>query len=76
MEILQWPDDVAQKIGVSAKHLQNGRAVGDAPKLYAASERRLVTTAEDVLEWLKAKQVPTGYRCRPATSGSGAKAAA
>ena len=71
MEILQWPDGVAQKVGVCAKHLQRGRAQGDAPTLYAVTERKLVTTEEDLLEWIQAKQVPPTYKVRPPTLGSG-----
>ena len=63
--IVPWPDGVAKATGMSAMTLQRARAAGDAPKLYAVSERNLVTTGADLLEWIRAKAVPPGYRCRP-----------
>jgi len=46
--------------------LQRSRAIGDAPRLYALSERVLVTTTADLLEWVQTKAVPASYKCRPA----------
>ena len=57
---------VAEALDVSVPTLQRGRAVGDAPKLYALSERVLVTTTADLLSWVRAKEVPPTYKCRPA----------
>lgn len=74
MEIYAWPEAVAQKLGVSEKHLQARRKLGDAPQLFAVTERRLVTTGEALFRWLEAKAVPPDYKCRPATRGAGAKA--
>jgi hypothetical protein len=65
MEIFSWPDAVAQKVGVSAQHLQARRAMGDAPRLFAVTERCLVTTGEALAEWIAAKEVPRDYKCRP-----------
>ena len=72
--IVRWPEGVADALDVSVPTLQRGRAVGDAPKLYALSERVLVTTTADLLDWIRAKAVPTTYKCRPAVR-RGAKAA-
>lgn len=66
-DILQWPDGVAKAVGTSSVTLQRGRAAGDAPRLYAVTERNLVTTRADLLEWIRAKVVPPTYKCRPAT---------
>ena len=71
--IYPWPDGVAKATGVSAVTLQRCRAAGDAPKLYAVTERALVTTQADLLEWVRAKAVPANYKCRPATVPTGAK---
>lgn len=65
--IVTWPHGVAAATGISALTLQRQRAQGDAPRLYAVSERALVTTEADLLEWIRAKAVPPGYKCRPAT---------
>lgn len=70
--IVPWPDGAAAATGISAPTLQRQRARGDAPKLYAVTERALVTTEADLLEWVKAKEVPPSYKCRPATRGAGA----
>lgn len=67
MEIYAWPEAVAKKLGVSDKHLQARRALGDAPELFAVTERCLVTTDAALFKWLEAKSVPAGYKCRPAT---------
>lgn len=67
MRFLSWPDGVAAELDVSASRLQSGRAAGDAPKLYALTERSLITTDADVLAWVKGKEVPPGYKCRAAT---------
>ena len=64
--VVPWPDGVADATGVSTETLQRGRARGDAPKLYAISERNLVTTHGDLLAWVQAKAVPSTYKCRPA----------
>lgn len=72
MRIIQWPEGVAEETGVSPNRLQDRRAEGDAPRLYAITERKLVTTDADLLEWVQAKAVPVGYRCRPATRGAAA----
>ncbi|WP_395699091.1 hypothetical protein [Aquabacterium sp.] len=69
MRIIQWPEGVAEETGVSTTNLQTRRAQGDAPKLYAVTERRLVTTDADLAEWIRAKEVPATYKCRPATRG-------
>jgi len=64
--IYPWPEGVAQVTGLSAPTLQRMRARGDAPRLYAVSERNLVTTSADLLQWVTAKAVPTSYKCRQA----------
>lgn len=64
--IIPWPDGVAEATGSSPVTLQRQRAHGDAPRLYALTERTLVTTSSDLLEWIRAKEVPPGYKCRPA----------
>ncbi len=68
-DIYAWPDAVAEAVGLSVPALQRQRAQGDAPKLYAITERKLVTTGADLLDWVKAKAVPPGYKCRPGTRG-------
>lgn len=68
-DVLTWPEGVAAATGASTVSLQRRRAAGDAPKLYAVTERRLVTTRADLLEWIRAKSVPPGYKCRPSTAG-------
>jgi hypothetical protein len=65
--ILPWPDGVARETGVSAVTLQRLRALGDSPRLYAVSERSLVTTRADLLAWISTKAVPPTYKCREAT---------
>lgn len=65
-DIYDWPEGVSEAVGLSVPALQRQRAQGDAPKLYALTERRLVTTGQDLLDWVKAKAVPPGYKCRPA----------
>lgn len=67
--IYPWPEGVAEAVGISVQALQRQRAQGDAPKLYAVTERKLVTTRADLLEWVRAKAVPVGYKCRPPTVG-------
>lgn len=74
MKLFAWPDGVADEIGVSAQTLQARRALGDAPKLFAVSERRLVTTEQALAEWISAKEVPAGYKCRPAVRSGRTKA--
>lgn len=71
--ILPWPDAVARETNVSPVVLQRKRASGDAPRLYAVSERQLVTTRADLLDWIRAKVVPADYKCRPPTVGRGAR---
>ena len=73
--IVRWPEGVADALSISVPTLQRGRAIGDAPQLYALSERVLVTTTEDLLDWVRAKAVPTTYKCRPAVRRSKAGAA-
>jgi hypothetical protein len=70
--VLTWPEGVAEAVGLSVAQLKVMRSHGDAPALYAASERRLVTFDSDVEQWIRAKQVPTNYKCRAPTSGSAA----
>ena len=70
MRIIPWPEGVAAEVGVSAPHLQAGRANGDAPALYAITERRLVTTDADLAKWIQGKQVPANYKCRAGTRGA------
>lgn len=65
--IVQWPEGAAALTGISALTLQRKRSQGDAPQLYAVSERALVTTEADLLTWIRAKAVPVGYQCRPPT---------
>jgi hypothetical protein len=67
--VLPWPDAVAREVGVSSVVLQRKRALGDAPRLYAVSERQLVTTRQDLIEWVRSKAVPVEYKCRAATRG-------
>lgn len=67
LNIIRWPEGVAKTLDVSEQMLQSRRADGDCPKLYAVSPRVLVTTESDLLEWIKGKEVDTGYKCRPAT---------
>lgn len=68
--IIPWPEGVSAEVGVGVTQLQTRRAQGDAPKLYAVTERRLVTTDVDLAEWIQAKAVPATYKCRPATRGA------
>lgn len=68
MKFYAWPDAVASEIGVSAEHLQSRRALGDAPRLFAVTERRLVTTDAALAEWIAAKEVPANYKCRAPTT--------
>ena len=63
--IIPWPEGVSAATGISAPTLERKRSQGDAPKLYAVTERNLVTTGADLLEWVRAKAVPSGYKCRP-----------
>ena len=51
---------MAEAVGLSVPALQRQRAQSDAPKLYAITERKLVTTGADLLDWVKAKAVPPG----------------
>jgi len=37
---------------VSVPHLQHRRSLGDCPRLYAVTERRLVTTDADIAAWV------------------------
>jgi hypothetical protein len=67
--IIPWPGGVATELGVSEARLQARRAVGDAPRLYALTERQLVTTDADLLAWVQAKEVPVSYKCRAPTTG-------
>lgn len=67
MKFFTWPDGVAAEIGVGAQSLQARRAIGDAPKLFAVSDRRLVTTDAALADWIASKEIPPGYKCRPAT---------
>lgn len=75
-DILPWPEGAANILGVSSVSLQRNRAAGDAPKLYAVGERSLVTTANDLLAWIRAKEVPPNYRCRPPVRRAGRGGAA
>jgi hypothetical protein len=71
--VIPWPEGVAAATGTSVMTLQRRRAAGDAPRLYAVSERNLVTTTADLLEWIRAKAVPAGYKCRaPVSRATGA----
>ena len=67
MRIIAWPEGVAAEVGVSVPHLQHRRSLGDAPKLYAVTERRLVTFDIDIAAWVADKEVPSTYKCRVAT---------
>lgn len=67
MKFYTWPDGVAAEVGVSAENLQARRALGDAPKLFAVTERRLVTTDAALAAWIEGKEVPATYKCRAAT---------
>ncbi len=67
MRIIPWPEGVSAEVGVSVPHLQARRALGDAPRLFAVTERRLVTTDADLAAWVATKEVPADYKCRPAT---------
>ena len=71
--IVRWPEGAAALTGISAPTLQRKRSQGDAPQLYAVSERALVTTEADLLAWIRAKAVPAGYQCRPPTISRGTK---
>lgn len=71
--IVRWPEGVADALDVSVPTLQRSRALGDAPKLYALSERVLVTTTTDLLAWVRAKEVPADYKCRPPVRRGDAK---
>lgn len=71
MRLIPWPEGVAAETGVSEPHLNARRAQGDAPRLYAVTERRLVTTDADLVEWVQAKAVPPTYKCRPPTKRRG-----
>lgn len=71
--IVPWPDGAAAATGISSPTLQRMRGQGDAPQLYAVSERALVTTEADLLDWIRAKAVPASYKCRPATINRGSK---
>ena len=71
--IVHWPEGAAAATGISAPTLQRMRSQGDAPQLYAVSERALVTTEADLLNWIRAKAVPAGYKCRPATVNRGSR---
>lgn len=75
MRIITWPEGVAEEVGICVASLKAARANGDAPELYAVSERRLVTTDEALAAWVKAKKVPANYKCRPPTRTSGTVAA-
>lgn len=66
--IYTWPDGVSELTGLSTVTLQRMRSQGDAPALYAITERSLVTTGADLLAWVRSKSVPVGYKCRPATT--------
>jgi hypothetical protein len=65
--IVTWPEGVARVTGVSEVTLNRQRMRGDAPRLYAVAERRLVTTQRDLEAWIASKAVPHDYRCRPPT---------
>ena len=69
-EIIVWPEGVAEICGVGVPTLRRDQARGNHPKLYAITTRNIVTTRGDLLDWIRAKQVPVGYRARPATAGS------
>lgn len=71
MKFYTWPDGVATAVGVSTESLQQRRAIGDAPRLFAVTERRLVTTEEALTEWIAAKEVPSNYKCRAPTRRGG-----
>jgi predicted DNA-binding transcriptional regulator AlpA len=70
MRIIHWPEGVAEVVGVSVPHLQHRRSLGDCPRLYAVTERRLVTTDADIAAWVTGKEVPASYKCRTATRGT------
>ena len=67
MRIIPWPGGVSAEVGVSVPHLQARRALGDAPRLFAVTERHLVTTDADLIAWVETKSVPVDYKCRTAT---------
>lgn len=67
--IYTWPQGVSELTGLSTVTLRRMRANGDAPTLYAITERNLVTTGADLMAWVRSKSVPVGYRCRSGTRG-------
>lgn len=69
-EIIVWPEGVAEICGVGVPTLKRDQQRGNHPALYALTTRNVVTTRADLLAWIKAKQVPVGYRARAATAGS------
>jgi hypothetical protein len=69
-EIITWPEGVAAICGVGEVTLKRDQARGNHPKLYAVTTRNLVTTRDDLMEWLRAKEVPVGYRARTASPGA------
>lgn len=64
MKFFRWPDKAADELGVSVQSLQVRRSLGDAPQLFAVTERCLVTTDQALAEWIAAKKVPSNYKCR------------
>jgi hypothetical protein len=67
IKFIPWPDGVADMLGIASGTLQERRQQGDCPQLYAPTPRTLVTTPEDVADWVKGKAVPAAYKCREAT---------
>lgn len=70
LNLIRWPEGVADMLGIAPVTLNARRADGDCPKLYAPTPRVLVTTESDLLEWIKSKAVDEGYKCRPSTRKS------
>ena len=67
LNIIRWPEGVAAVLDISTQTLQNRRADGDCPRLYAPTPRVLVTTEKDLLDWITSKVVDEGYKCRAGT---------
>jgi len=65
LNLIRWPDGVADILGIASVTLNARRADGDCPKLYAPTPRVLVTTEADLLDWIRSKAVEDGYKCRP-----------
>jgi len=68
---LDYPEGVAAFLGISVWTLRAMRARGDCPPLYRVTDRTFKTTRADVLEWLKSRQVPNGFKQREPVKTSG-----